>query len=141
MAQVIANKQASCEEMSSRPLNRQQDKKKNEEQRQALFNIFLLTFHKAKHARPMSSYSEDTPLLKRLGVNVGCASNSHEGGTQIMQSIAHTTSGELRAKVQSAEFWGMLFDGSEGITKAKQEIVYIVSVSSNRVYIGLSWTD
>uniref|UniRef100_A0A8C4ASG7 Uncharacterized protein n=1 Tax=Denticeps clupeoides TaxID=299321 RepID=A0A8C4ASG7_9TELE len=130
VAQVIANKQASREEMSSRPLNRWRDKL-NEEQQQALSNIFLLAFHKAKHARPMSSYSEDIPLLKRLGVNVGVAYHSREGGTRIVQSIAHTISGELRAKLQSAEFWGLLFDGSEDITKTEQEIVYIVSVSSN----------
>ncbi|XP_062389624.1 uncharacterized protein LOC134078010 [Sardina pilchardus] len=48
-----------------------------------------------------------------------------------MQSIACTISVELRAKLQSAEFWGLLFDGSEDITKTEQEIVYIVSVSSN----------
>ena len=89
VAQAIANKQASREEMSSRPLARWRDKL-NEEQRQALFNIFLLAFHKAKHARPMSSYSEDVPLLKRLGVNVGGVYHSREGGTRIMQSIAHT---------------------------------------------------
>ncbi|KAG7455573.1 hypothetical protein JOB18_022097 [Solea senegalensis] len=70
VAQAIANKHASQEEISICPLARWRDKL-NEEQRQALFNIFLLAFHKAKHARPMSSYSEDVPLLKRLGVNVG----------------------------------------------------------------------
>ncbi|XP_065096446.2 E3 SUMO-protein ligase ZBED1-like [Paramisgurnus dabryanus] len=70
-----------------------------------------------KHARPMSSYSEDVPLLKRLGVNVGGAYHSRERG--------------IRAKLQSADFWGLLFDGSEDITKTEQEIVYIVSVSSN----------
>ncbi|KAF1391074.1 hypothetical protein PFLUV_G00064820 [Perca fluviatilis] len=116
--------------MSSRPLARWRDKL-NEEQRQALFDIFLLAFHKAKHARPMSSYSEDVPLLKRLGVNVGGVYHSREGGTRIMQSIAHTISGELRAKLQTAEFWGLLFDGAEDITKTEQEIVYIVSVSNN----------
>lgn len=63
-------------------------------------------------------------------MNVRCAYHSHEGGTQIMQTIAHTISRELRAKLQSAEFWGLLFDGSDDITKAKQEIVYILSVSS-----------
>lgn len=130
MVKVIANKQASPEELSSRPLARWQDKL-NQEQRQALSNIFLLTFHKAKHARPMSSYSEDIPLLKRLGVNVGGAYHSREGGTRIMETIADTISGELRAKLQSAEFWGLLFDGSEDITKTEQEIVYIVSVSGN----------
>lgn len=130
MVQAIANKHASQEEISSRPLGRWRDKL-NEEQRQALFNIFLLAFHKAKHARPMSSYSEDIQLLKRLGVNVGGAYHSREGGTRIMQSIAHAISGDLRAKLQSAEFWGLLFDGSEDITKTEQEIVYIVSVSSN----------
>ena len=31
----------------------------------------------------------------------------------------------------AAEFWGLLFDRSEDITKTEQEIVYIVSVSSN----------
>ena len=31
--------------------------------------------------------------------------HSRLGGTRIMQSIAHTISGELRAKLQSAEFW------------------------------------
>lgn len=33
--------------------------------------------------------------------------------------------------MQSAEFWGLLFDGSEDITKTEQEIVYIVSLSSS----------
>ncbi|CAK6980187.1 hypothetical protein AMEX_G21 [Scomber scombrus] len=130
VAQAIANKQANREEMSSRPLARWRDKL-YEEQRQALFNIFLLAFHKTKHACPKSSYSEDIPLLKGLGVNVSGAYHSREGGTRIMQSIAHTISGELRAKLQSAEFWGLLFDGSEDITQTEQEIVYIVSVSSN----------
>ena len=69
MAQAITNKQATRQEMSSRPLARWQDKL-NENQQQALSNDFLLAFHKAKHARPMSSYSEDIPLLKRLGVNL-----------------------------------------------------------------------
>lgn len=117
VVQVTANKQASREEITSRSLNRWQDKQ-NEEQRLALFNIFLLGFHKAKYARPMSSYSEDIPLLKWLGVNVG-----------IVQSIAHTIFGELRNKFQSAEFWGLFFDRSEDITKTEQEIVCI------------SWTD
>lgn len=130
VVQAIANKQASREELSSRPLNRWRDKL-NEEQRQALYNIFLLAFHKAKRARPMSSYSEDIPLLKRLGVNVGGAYHSREGGSRIMQSIACSISRELHAKLQSAEFWGLLFDGSEDITKTEQEIVYIVSVSNN----------
>ena len=116
VAQAIANKQASREEIACRPLTRWRDKL-NEEQRQAPFNIFLLAFHKAKHTRPMSSYSEDIPLPKRLGVNVGGAYHSREGGTRIMQSIAHTISADLRAKLQSAEFWGLMFDGSEDITK------------------------
>lgn len=103
VAQAIANKQASQEEIFSCPLARWL----NEEQWQALCNIFLLVFHKAKHARPMSSYSEDIPLLKWLGVNVRGAYHSREGGTWIMQSIAHTISGELRAKLQSAEFLGL----------------------------------
>ena len=94
VAQAVANKQASREEISSRPLARWRVKL-NEEQRQALSNIFLLAFHKAKHARPMSSYSEDIPLLKWLGVNVGGAYHSREGGTRIMQSIAHTINGEI----------------------------------------------
>lgn len=71
----------------------------------------------------MSSYSEDVPLLKWLGVNVGGAYHSCEGGTQFMQSITHTISGELHAKLQSAEFWGLFFDGSEDITKTEQEVV------------------
>jgi len=103
VAQAIANKQASREEMSSRTLSRWRNKL-NEEQQKALFNIFLLAFHKAKRAHPMSSYSEDIPLLKRLGVNVGGAYHSREGGTRIIQSIARTISGELRAKLQAAEF-------------------------------------
>lgn len=47
-----------------------------------------------------------------------------------MQSIAQTISGELRARLQSAEFLGLLSDGLEDITKTKQETVYIVSVSN-----------
>ncbi len=46
----------------------------------------------------------------------------------------HTISRELRAKLELAEFWGLLFDGSEDITNIKQEIVYIASVSSNREF-------
>ncbi|KAG9280288.1 hypothetical protein AMEX_G21 [Astyanax mexicanus] len=130
VAQAIANKQASREDIASRPLSRWRDKL-TDQQRQALFNVFLLAFHKAKHTRPMSSFAEDIPLLKRLGVNVGTAYHSREGGTRIMQSIAHTISRELRAKLQAAQFWGLLFDGSEDITKTEQEIVYIVSVSTN----------
>lgn len=42
----------------------------------------------------MSSFSEDTPLLKRLGVNVVGAHHSREGGARIIQSIVHI-SGEL----------------------------------------------
>ena len=53
-----------------------------------------------------------------------------------MQSIAHTISGELREKLQYAEFWWLLFDGSEDITKTEQEIVYIVSVSSNGEFMS-----
>ncbi|XP_077354948.1 zinc finger protein 862-like [Festucalex cinctus] len=130
IAQAIANQQASREEIASRPLARWRDRL-NDEQRQALCNIFLLAFHKAKHARPMSSYSEDIHLLKRLGVDVGSAYHSREGGMRIVQSIAQTISGELRAKLQSSEFWGLLFDGSEDITKTEHEIVYIVSVSTD----------
>ncbi|GAA6105996.1 zinc finger protein 883-like [Tachysurus ichikawai] len=48
-----------------------------------------------------------------------------------MEIIAQTVSTELREKLKSAEFWGLLFDGSEDITKTEQEIVYIVSVSSS----------
>jgi len=48
-----------------------------------------------------------------------------------MQSIAQTISSELSEKLKAAEFWGVLFDGSEDITTTEQEIVYIVSVSSN----------
>ena len=117
----------------SRPLDRWQDKI-NEEQRQALTNIFLLAFHKAKHARPMRSYEEDIPLLQRLGVNVGTAYHSREGGTRIMETIATTISSQLYEKLKAAEFWGLLFDGSEDINKAEQEIVYIVSVSSKGEY-------
>ena len=72
------------------------------------YPIVLLAFHKAKHTRPMSSYSEDIPLLKRLGVNVGGAYHSGEGGTRIMQHRPHHQWG-VRAKLQSAEFWGLLF--------------------------------
>ena len=56
-----------------------------------------------------------------------------------MQSIAHTISGELRAKLQSAEFWGLLFYRSEDITKTEQEIVYIVSSNGEFIsdFIGL----
>ncbi|KAM3867758.1 piwi-like protein 1 [Diretmus argenteus] len=48
-----------------------------------------------------------------------------------MQTIAQTISSELFEKLKAAEFWGLLFDGSEDINKTEQEIVYIVSVSSN----------
>lgn len=133
VVQAIANKQASREEISSRPLGKWREKL-NEEQRQALCNIFLLAFHKAKHARPVTSYCEDIPLLTRLGVNVGSAYRSREGGTRIVQSIAKTISKELMDKLRSAEFWGLLFDGSEDITKTEQEIVYILSVSSHGEY-------
>ena len=84
--QAIANKEASREEMTSPPLPKWRDKL-SEEQREALFNIFLLAFHKAKYACPISSYSEDVPLLKQLEVNVGGA--YLEGGTRIMQTITH----------------------------------------------------
>ncbi|KAM7396176.1 hypothetical protein PAMP_019237 [Pampus punctatissimus] len=80
----------------------------------------------------MSSYSEDIPLLNWLGVNVGSAYHSRKGGSK--QSIARSISRELHAKLQSAEFWGLLFDGSEDITKTEQEIIYILSVSSNREF-------
>jgi len=50
----IADK-CSQDKNPNRPLDRWQDKL-NEEQRQALSNMFLLAFHKAKHARPMRSY-------------------------------------------------------------------------------------
>ena len=53
--------------------------------------------------------------------------HSREGGTRITDHAEHRShNGELRAKLQSAEFWGLLFDGSEDITKTEQEIVYIV---------------
>ncbi len=42
--------------------------------------------------------------------------NSCEEGTWIMQSTA------LRAKLKSAEFWGLLFYGSKDITKTDQEM-------------------
>lgn len=98
---------------------------KKAEQQHALWNIFLLSFDKAKHARSTSSYDEDIPLLKRLGVNPRGAYHSREGGTRIMQTIAQTIKGDLRLNMQSAEFWGLLFDGSEMITKTKQEIVCV----------------
>lgn len=44
VAQASANKQASREEIASHPLD-----KVTKEQRQELFHIFLLAFHKAKH--------------------------------------------------------------------------------------------
>lgn len=47
VAHAIADKEASREEISSRPKWRD---KLNEEQWQALCNGFLLLFHKAKHA-------------------------------------------------------------------------------------------
>ena len=132
VVQAIANKQASWEEMSSRPLTRWRDKL-NEEQRQALFNIFLLAFHKAKHTRPMSSYSEDDLLLKRLGVNVGVAYHSCEGDTQIMQSIAHTSAGSYEQSCCLLNFWGcFLMD---------LRTSHCVCVQQQRVYLGLSWTD
>lgn len=92
--------------------------------------MFLLAFHKAKHARPMRSYEEDIALLKRLDVNVGTAYHSREGGSRIMETIAQAISSELYEKLKAAEFWGVFFDGSEDITKVEQEIVYIVSVGS-----------
>lgn len=81
------------------------------------------------HTHPMSSYPEDISLLKQLGVNVGRACHSCEGGTKIMQSITHTISGELWAKLESE---------SEDITKNEKEIVYIVSVSNNGDFLGLT---
>lgn len=139
VVESIANKR-SQDERSRGPLGRWQDKL-SEEQHQALTNMFLLAFHKAKHARPMRSYEEDIPLLKRLGVNIGTAYHSREGGARIMETIAQTISSELREKLNAAEFWGVLFDGSEDITKTEQEIVYIVSVSNmgeySSDYLGL----
>ncbi|KAL7382895.1 hypothetical protein ABVT39_001057 [Epinephelus coioides] len=82
----------------------------------------------------MHSYEEDIPLLERLGVNIGTAYHSREGGARIMQSIAQAISSDLTEKLKAAEFWGVLFDGSEYITKPEQEIVYIVSVSSKGEY-------
>lgn len=50
-----------------------------------------------------------------------------------MQSIAQTIRSELcKKKLKAVEFWGVLFDGSEDMTKMEPEIVYIVSVSSKR---------
>ena len=46
-----------------------------------------------------------------------------------METIAQTIDLELCEKLKGADFWGVLFDGSEDITKTEQEIVYIVSVS------------
>lgn len=131
IVQTIASRRSSQDR--SRPLDRWQDKI-NEEQRQALSNIFLLAFHKAKHARPMRSFEEDVPLLQRLDVNVGTAYHSREGGTQIIETIAKTISSELHEKLKASEFWGLLFDGSADINKIEQEIVYIVSVSSDGEY-------
>lgn len=96
--------------------------------------MFLLAFHKAKHARLMRSYEEDVPLLQRLGVNVGTPYHSNEGGTRIMQTIAQTISSDLHERLTTADFWGLLFDGSEDINRMEQEIVYIVSVPSQGEY-------
>lgn len=38
--------------------------------------------------------------------------------------------------MQTDEFWRLLFDGSEDITKMEQEIVYFASVSSNGEFIS-----
>lgn len=46
----------------------------------------------------------------------------------IMETIAHIISRELRAKLELAEFCGLLFDGFKDIAKTVQEIVYIVTV-------------
>lgn len=60
----------------------------------------------SKHFMRLSA--EDFPSLKLLGVNVGVAYHSHGGGTWISR--------KLGAKMQSAEFWGLLFNGSEDFT-------------------------
>lgn len=80
----------------------------------ALCNVILVGFQ-AKQACPMSSYADDTALLKRIGVNAGGAYHSHEGGTQINQSIAPTPSTDLRENLKSVELRGLLFDRSEDI--------------------------
>lgn len=79
----------------------------------------------------MHSYEEDITLSKRFGVNIGSAYPSREDGARIMQSITQIISSELCEKLKAAKFWGVLFDGSENITKMEHEIVYIVSVSNN----------
>lgn len=48
-----------------------------------------------------------------------------------MDNAEHRTCYQGGEKLQSAEFWGLLFDESEDITKTEQEIVNIVSVPSN----------
>ncbi|KAG2455818.1 NLRP3 protein, partial [Polypterus senegalus] len=84
----------------------------------------------SNHVRSLSSYAEDIPLLVRLGVNVETAYHSCEAATRIMQTIARTISAESKAKLESAAFWGLIFDGSEDIIKTEQEIVFIVPVSN-----------
>ncbi len=83
--------------------------------------FFFWPFHKAKHARPMCSYEEDITLLRGFGVNI----------TQEKVVHASDNYSELCEKLKADKFWGVLFDGSEDITKMEHEIVYIVSVSSN----------
>ncbi|CAM4554150.1 unnamed protein product [Leuciscus chuanchicus] len=86
IVQAIDNENRSSQDQRpSGPLDKWKGKL-NEEQHRALCNVFLLAFHKAKHGRPMRSYEEDIPLLKRLGVNVGNAYHSREGGSRIIHN-------------------------------------------------------
>ena len=136
---VIDNRRSEGQRPSG-PLDKWQDKL-NEEQHQTLSNVFLLAFHKAKHARPMCSYEEGIPLLKRLGVNVGTAYHSREGGTRIMQTIAQTISSKLSEKLKEAEFWGVLFDGSEDNKNGARNCVHSFCVQQRRIQLRFPWIN
>ena len=91
-------------------------------------NKYFFNLHEAKHARPIRNFEEDIVLLKQFGVNIGSAYHSDTAGTRIILTVADVINSALREKLKSAEFCGLLFDGSEDINKTEQEIVYTVSV-------------
>ena len=102
---------------------------------------FLLSFHKAKHACPMSSYSEDVPLLKRLGANVRVASFTWRGHTDHAEHCLHHQRG-VTSKVAVCWIYGAAFWWVWGHNKNwAGNHLHCVCVQQQRVYLGLSWTD
>ena len=79
----------------------------------------------AKEELPLTKYAKLLDHEERLGVNVGTAYRNRNTGGSFMDAISESLANDLKVKLDEANFYSVLTDGSTDSATLENEAVFV----------------